>query len=172
MRLALAALFATALFVVPFLSGAAPTPVPRAIVPETLIKLPPTPMPPSGPPTNPTTPTLWLKPGVDAQVTLSGITESMTPQAKRGCVVFTITASLNAADAAAILNLYNKNETLTQARVYVPPSVVYTITNGTIKSYSESAGAKRASATFTLTEQKYSVLTGSNTVTADCMTGT
>src|ERR1700688_4107251 len=48
----------------------------------------------SGPPANPTTPTLWLKPVVDPQVTLSNITESMSYQGK--CAVFTITALLNA----------------------------------------------------------------------------
>jgi hypothetical protein len=166
MRLAFAAFFAAALFVVPFHTGAAPTSAPRLIEP---IKLPPpTPTPVSGPPVNPSTPTVWLKPAVDPQVTLSGITESMTP-GKHGCVVFTITATLNATDAVTILNLHNKNEIIHEARVYVPPSVVYTITNGLIKSYSESAGAKGGSATFTLTEQKYTIQAGStNTVSADC----
>jgi len=92
----------------------------------------------------------------------------MTPQGKRGCVLFTITASLNAADAVTILDFYNKNDTIAEARLYVPPSVVYTITNGTIKTYSASAGASGGSATFTLTEQKYSVKTGSNVESADC----
>ena len=166
MRLAFASFFATALFAVPFLSGAA-TPAPRIITPE--IRLPiSAPAPVSGPPINPTTTTLWLKPRVGRQVTLSSITESMTPQGKRGCVLFTITASLNAADAVTILDFYNKNDTIVEARLYVPPSVVYTITNGTIKTYGASAGASGGSATFTLTEQNYSVKTGSNVESAAC----
>jgi len=113
MRLAFASFFAAALFAVPFLSGAA-TPAPRIIMPE--IRLPISAPPVSGPPINPTTTTLWLKPRVGRQVTLSSITESMTPQAKRGCVLFTITASLNAADAVTILDFYNKNDTIAEAR--------------------------------------------------------
>ena len=170
MRLAFAAFFAAALFVVPFVSGAAPTPAPtppHAIVPDRSIKIP-TPTPVSGPPANPTTTTIWLKPLVGHQVTLSSITESITPQGNHGCLLFTITASLNAADAATILDFYNKKDTIAEARLYVPPSVVYTIINGSIKSLKESAGPSGSSATFTLTEQKYSVQTGSKTETFGC----
>jgi len=171
MRLAFAAFFAAALFVVPFFSGATPTPAPTPLhltVPDRSIKIP-TPTPVSGPPANPTTTTLWLKPVVGRQVTLSSITESMTPQGNHGCVLFTITASLNAADAVTILDFYNKKDTIAEARLYVPPSVVYTITNGTIKSYRESAGPSGNSATFTLTEQKYSVRSGSKVESAACI---
>jgi hypothetical protein len=168
MRLAFTAFFAVALFAVPFLSGAAPTPAPplHVIVPDRSIKLA-TPSP-TGPPVHPTTTTIWLKPVNGRQVTLSNITESMAPQGKHGCVLFTITASLNTADAVTILDFYNKNETIAEARIYVPPSVVYTITKGAIKSYNESAGPSGSSATFTLTEQKYSVTTGSNTEASAC----
>ena len=170
MRLALSASFTAALFVTPSFSGAAPTPSPgpRILAPE--IRLPmSSATSSSGPPENPTTTTLWLKPVVDHQVTLSNISESMTPQGKRGCMLFTITASLNKADAVSILALYNKNEVISEARIYVPPSVVYTLTNGAIKSYSESSGPSGSSATFTLAEQKYSVKDGNSTQTSDCV---
>jgi hypothetical protein len=169
MRLAFIAFFAAALLAVPFLSGAAaaPTPGPMHVtVPDRSIVLP-TPTN-TGPPVNPTTTTLWLKPTVSRQVTLSNITESMAPQGKPGCVLFTITASLNTADAVTILDLFNKNEIVAEARIYVPPSVVYTITKGAIHSYKESAGPSGSSATFTLTEQKYSVTSGSKTETSAC----
>src|ERR1700693_5974304 len=122
----------------------------------------------SGPPANPTTPTLWLKPVVDPQVTLSNITESMSYQGK--CAVFTITALLNAGDAVTVLKIYQKNEKV-EANVYVPPSIVYKLNNATIKSYSESAGPSGSTATFTLAPQKFTVTTGNNSDTTDCLTG-
>jgi hypothetical protein len=143
-------------------------------VPDKLIRPTPAPTPSagpqtvSGPPVNPTTPTLWLKPTVSRQVTLSNITESMAPKGKPGCMLFTITASLNAADGVTILGMYNRNEQIKEARIYVPPSVLYTLTNGAIKSYSESASAKGATATFTLSDERYTVKDGSKMQNSAC----
>ena len=166
MRLPLAALFVAALLAVPLLSGAAPTPPANRLIEP--IKLTPTATPVTGPPSNPTTPTLWLKPQVGNQLILSNITETMAPS-KGKCVLFAIGASLNAADAAELLTLSNNNVVIVQARVYVPPSIVYAITNGQIKSVSESAGPTGSSVKFTLTEQKLVVSSGSNTTMSDCV---
>lgn len=81
---------------------------------------------------------------------------------------FTVTAALNTADATSLLSLYTRNETLSEARIYVPPTVVYTLSNGQIKSYSSSASASGSSVTFTLTEQRFTVISGSSNSATDC----
>jgi hypothetical protein len=177
MRLAFAFFFAAASFAVPALAGAvdipatthvlttpAPVPVPnRVIAPE--IKVPPTSAPVTGPPQNPSTPTLWLQPQIDHQLILSNISESMTPYGSKGCMQFSISASLNAADAITLLGVYSKNENLVKANVYAPP-IRYELVNASIKSYSESDGPSGASVKLTLTEQRFNAVTGTGASTA------
>jgi hypothetical protein len=169
MRLAFAALLSAGLLAVPLVSGAdtAPGSGPRVITPDLHAPVP-IPTVVTGPPASPSSPTVWLQPSVDRQIILSNISESMTPLGSHGCMQFTITAALNTTDATTILGIYVKNETLTAARVYAPPSVTYLLFNGQIKSYSASANASGSSATFTLVEQRYSVQSGGNSVNAVC----
>jgi hypothetical protein len=182
-RLAIASFFAVALFAAPSLAGAVvehsavpavvmtPSPAPIVHVLEPVIKLPPaTAVPVSGPPVNPATPTLWLKPVIGNQVILSNVSESMTPQGSHGCMLFTITAALNATDAVTVLGFYNENEVMREARVYAP-AVVYALTNAVIKSYSASAGPSGSSVHLTLNAQKMTVTSGGTSTSSDCMAG-
>jgi hypothetical protein len=183
MRLAFASFFAAALFAVPSLAGAVvehsaiPLPVITASPEPTFHTLAPvsklpiaTPAPVTGPPVNPSTPTLWLKPAIGNQVILSNVSESMTPQGSHGCMLFTITAALNSTDAVTVLGFYNKNEVMREARVYAP-AVVYALTNAIIKSYSASAGPSGSSVHLTLNAQTMTVTSGGNSTNSDCTNG-
>jgi hypothetical protein len=182
MRLALATSFAAALLTAPLLAGAVvehsvvplttitPSPAPITHVLAPALKLPsptPTSAAVNGPPANPATPTLWLDPVVGKQVILSNISESITPQGSHGCMQFTITATLNPADAVTVLSFYTQNEIMREARVYAPPSVVYYLTNAVIKSYSASDGPSGSSVHLTLNPQKMTVMAGGAS-SSDC----
>jgi hypothetical protein len=148
--------------------AATPTPLLNRVLSPT-VKLPvATSAPVSGPPANPSTPTLWMKPAVGNQVILSNVSESMSPQGKPGCMSFTVRATLNAADAVTVLRYYTSNEIITEARVYAPPSVVYDLTNATIKSYNESDGPSGSSVTLTLNQQKVIVQSGGTSTVSVC----
>jgi hypothetical protein len=169
MRLVFAILFAAAASVAPGLAGAidvappihvvaTPAPVPVKILAPQAKLLPPTPSPApvTGPPQNPSTPTIWMKPQVGHQVILSNISENMSAQGSHGCMQFTISASLNAADAITVLGYYTAHVNIEEAFVYAPP-VVYVLKNASIKSYTESDSSSGSRVTMTLNEQQFLV---------------
>jgi hypothetical protein len=183
MRLALASLFAAALLAGPSFGGAAvehsavplpvvtASPAPAIHVLAPVSKLPvATPATVTGPPVNPSTPTVWLEPMAGNQVILSSVSESMSAQGSHGCMLFTITAALNPTDAVTVLSFYNENEVMREARVYAP-GVVYKLTNALIKSYSASAGPSGSSVHLTLNAQKMTVTAGGTATDSDCLAG-
>jgi hypothetical protein len=183
MRLGLASFFAVALLAGPSLGNAAvehsavplpvvtASPAPAIHVLAPVSKLPVViPAPVTGPPVNPSTPTVWLKPTVGNQVILSSVSETMSPQGNHGCMLFTITAALNPTDAVTVLGFYNENEVMREARVYAP-GVIYALTNAVIKSYSASAGPSGSSVHLTLNAQKMTVTAGGTATDSDCLAG-
>jgi hypothetical protein len=184
MRIALATLFAAILLGAPFLAGAAvertaiplatitPSPAPITHILAPVVRLPsPTPGPVTGPPSNPSTPTVWMKPQLGHQVILSNVSESLTPQGNSGCMLFTISATLNAADAVIVLGYYTTHVNLVEARVYAPPSIVYILANASVRSYTESDGPSGSSVHLTMTAQKTSVSAGGATTDSFCVNG-
>jgi hypothetical protein len=178
MRIALALLVAAAALTAPLAAATMPTgagtPIPnvvpnKVLAPQLKVATPsPTPTTAAAmtPPTNPTTPTLWVSPITGHPFTITNISESMSPSGTHGCFGFAVSASLNAPDAISILTLYSQHTVLSKANVYAPP-IVYELQNAVIKSYSESDGPSGASVKFSLTAEKMTIKSGStsNSVT-------
>jgi len=143
MRFAFSAFFAAALFAVPFLSGAAPTPTPapRLMIPETgrAIKL----VPPV-----PTSLTLSIPSQTPpfAPVALSGML--LTVSTANGKVAQSLLITLPIGPASTRLeSMLNRQITLS---IFIPPSTTNMFKSAVITAFTENASGNQGSVQFTL----------------------
>jgi hypothetical protein len=138
-RFASAALAVAVILAAPSIVAAAvtgvPTPAPILRPAGTDIKVPvPTPTP-TAPPSGPT---IVMDTARDGKITLGNIHESAASgPTPKDCLVFTVSAPLNAADGVTLLRVYSTNEFINPVIITDGP-VVYKLRNAQIKSYQVS----------------------------------
>jgi hypothetical protein len=142
MRFAFSAFFAAALFAVPFLSGAAPTPTPapRLMIPETGRAIKPLPVPTS------LTLSIPSQTPPFAPVALSGML--LTVSTANGKVAQSLLITLPIGPASTRLeSMLNRQITLS---IFIPPSTTNMFKSALITAFTENASGNQGSVQFTL----------------------